>query len=216
MLTIWWCPCVESSLVLFEEGVCYDQCLHLMDAIYPNGWMNSWQGYTAHLQDNPVLPSSPNSLGRPDSTNSCHSRVPTPPCSWKRVWFETGLKPPYLWLLTAVYLKPGRREQLGPSVHVQTSYRKVLWGMGTGTQVFKACCSSTTKSWFTKPQGKAAPSIPGMYSTSSQLPRQLDFRTKECKVSRLADLAELGLEMASPTSSLADKNTNPDKTNEWY
>ena len=25
MLTIWWCPCVESSLVLLEEGVCYDQ-----------------------------------------------------------------------------------------------------------------------------------------------------------------------------------------------
>ena len=26
VLTIWWCPCVESSLVLLEEGVCYDQC----------------------------------------------------------------------------------------------------------------------------------------------------------------------------------------------
>ena len=24
---IWWCPCVESSLVLLEEGVCYDQCV---------------------------------------------------------------------------------------------------------------------------------------------------------------------------------------------
>ena len=23
VLTIWWCPCVESSLVLLEEGVCY-------------------------------------------------------------------------------------------------------------------------------------------------------------------------------------------------
>ena len=23
-LTIWWCPCVESSLVLLEEDVCYD------------------------------------------------------------------------------------------------------------------------------------------------------------------------------------------------
>ena len=29
VLTIWWCPCVESSLVLLEEGVCYDQCLLL-------------------------------------------------------------------------------------------------------------------------------------------------------------------------------------------
>ena len=25
ILTIWWCPCVESSLVLLEEGVCYEQ-----------------------------------------------------------------------------------------------------------------------------------------------------------------------------------------------
>ena len=25
VLTIWWCPSVESSLVLLEEGVCYDQ-----------------------------------------------------------------------------------------------------------------------------------------------------------------------------------------------
>ena len=25
VLTIWWCPCVESSLVLLEEGVYYDQ-----------------------------------------------------------------------------------------------------------------------------------------------------------------------------------------------
>ena len=29
VLTIWWCPCVESSFVLLEEGVCYDQCIFL-------------------------------------------------------------------------------------------------------------------------------------------------------------------------------------------
>ena len=29
VLTIWWHPCVESSLVLLEEGVCYDQCILL-------------------------------------------------------------------------------------------------------------------------------------------------------------------------------------------
>ena len=29
VLTIWWCPCVESSLVLLEEGVCYDKCVLL-------------------------------------------------------------------------------------------------------------------------------------------------------------------------------------------
>ena len=28
-LTIWWCPCAESSLVLLEEGVCYDPCFLL-------------------------------------------------------------------------------------------------------------------------------------------------------------------------------------------
>ena len=27
VLTIWWCPCVESSLVLLDEGVCYDQAI---------------------------------------------------------------------------------------------------------------------------------------------------------------------------------------------
>ena len=26
VLTIWWCSCVQSSLVLLEEGICYDQC----------------------------------------------------------------------------------------------------------------------------------------------------------------------------------------------
>ena len=29
ILTIWWCPCVMFSLVLLEEGVCYDQCILL-------------------------------------------------------------------------------------------------------------------------------------------------------------------------------------------
>ena len=33
VLTIWWCPCVESSLVLLEEGVCYDQCIFLQNSI---------------------------------------------------------------------------------------------------------------------------------------------------------------------------------------
>ena len=31
--TIWWYPCVESSLVLLEEGVCYDQCILLAELI---------------------------------------------------------------------------------------------------------------------------------------------------------------------------------------
>ena len=33
VLTIWWCPCVESSLVLLEDGVCYDQCVLLTNSI---------------------------------------------------------------------------------------------------------------------------------------------------------------------------------------
>ena len=34
VLTIWWCPCVESSLVLLEECVCYDQCIFLSKLYY--------------------------------------------------------------------------------------------------------------------------------------------------------------------------------------
>ena len=29
ILIIWWYPCVESSFVLLEKGVCYDQCVLL-------------------------------------------------------------------------------------------------------------------------------------------------------------------------------------------
>ena len=32
VLTIWWCPCIESSFVLLEEGVCYDSAV---------SWQNS-------------------------------------------------------------------------------------------------------------------------------------------------------------------------------
>ena len=35
VLTIWWCPCVESSLVLSEEGVCYEWCVLLTKLFYP-------------------------------------------------------------------------------------------------------------------------------------------------------------------------------------
>ena len=34
LLTIWWCPCVESSLLLLEEVVCYDQRI-LSAEFYP-------------------------------------------------------------------------------------------------------------------------------------------------------------------------------------
>ena len=32
VLTIWWCTWLESSLVLLEEGVCYDQCILLQNS----------------------------------------------------------------------------------------------------------------------------------------------------------------------------------------
>ena len=34
-LLTWWCPCVESSLVVLEEGVCYDQCILLAKLYVP-------------------------------------------------------------------------------------------------------------------------------------------------------------------------------------
>ena len=33
ILTTWWCSCVESSLMLLEEGVCYDQCVLLQNSV---------------------------------------------------------------------------------------------------------------------------------------------------------------------------------------
>ena len=33
VLTIWWCPCVEPSLVLLEEGICYNQSILLLASV---------------------------------------------------------------------------------------------------------------------------------------------------------------------------------------
>ena len=33
VLTIWWCPCVESSFVLLEEGVCHDHWVLLAELL---------------------------------------------------------------------------------------------------------------------------------------------------------------------------------------
>ena len=41
VLAIWWCPCVESSLVLLEEGVCYDQCVLLAELLLPFALLHS-------------------------------------------------------------------------------------------------------------------------------------------------------------------------------
>ena len=34
VLTIWWCPYVESSFVLLEEGICYDQCIFFAKLLF--------------------------------------------------------------------------------------------------------------------------------------------------------------------------------------
>ena len=41
VLTIWWCPCVECSLVLVEEIVCYDQCVLLAKLLLAFALLNS-------------------------------------------------------------------------------------------------------------------------------------------------------------------------------
>ena len=33
VLTVWWCQCVESSLMLLEEGVCYDQLFSWQNSV---------------------------------------------------------------------------------------------------------------------------------------------------------------------------------------
>ena len=40
-LIVWWCPHVESSLVLLEEGVCYDQCIFLGPNMAALRWLGS-------------------------------------------------------------------------------------------------------------------------------------------------------------------------------
>ena len=54
VLSIWWCPCVESSLVLLEEGVCYDQCILSEKAMAPHSstlaWKSPWTEEPGRLQ----------------------------------------------------------------------------------------------------------------------------------------------------------------------
>ena len=38
-LTIWWYPCVDSSVVSLDEGVCYDQCILLFSSISLHWWL---------------------------------------------------------------------------------------------------------------------------------------------------------------------------------
>ena len=49
VLTIWWCPCVESTLLLLEEGVCYDQCILLENSV--SLWSASLFNLSIYLYD---------------------------------------------------------------------------------------------------------------------------------------------------------------------
>ena len=52
MSTVWWCPRIESSLVLLEEGVCYDPLVF--------SWQNSLSLFPASLcTPRPNLPVTP-------------------------------------------------------------------------------------------------------------------------------------------------------------
>ena len=44
VLTIWWRPCVESFLLLLEEGICYDQYILLANyvSLWPVSFCNPW------------------------------------------------------------------------------------------------------------------------------------------------------------------------------
>ena len=50
VLTIWWCPCVESSLVLLEDDVCYDQCVLLISILKKISPGCSLEGMTLKLK----------------------------------------------------------------------------------------------------------------------------------------------------------------------
>ena len=71
VLTTWWCPCAESSLVLLEEGVCCDQF----------SWQNSIRLWPASFctprQNLPVTPDVSRLLTfafqSPDTEVICHS-----------------------------------------------------------------------------------------------------------------------------------------------
>ena len=41
VLTTWWCPCIESSLVSLKESVCYDECILLAKLCLPLPWCKS-------------------------------------------------------------------------------------------------------------------------------------------------------------------------------
>ena len=53
MLAIWWCPCIELSLLLLEKSVCYDQCVLLTKLFYslpcfilcPKAKLTCYSGY---------------------------------------------------------------------------------------------------------------------------------------------------------------------------
>ena len=53
VLTIWWWPCVESSLALLEEDVCYDQCISMLSY-----WKKWWESMVVELKTVWVIPNT--------------------------------------------------------------------------------------------------------------------------------------------------------------
>ena len=83
VLTIWWCPCVESSLVLLEEGVCYYQS---------SSWQNCISLCPASFcTARPNLPVTPGVSWLPTFAFQSPIMKWTPFCgvSSRRSWFPT-------------------------------------------------------------------------------------------------------------------------------
>ena len=80
VLTICWCPCVESSLVLLEEGVSYDQCVLSAKLLAFALLHSAFRGQTRLLLQASLdfyfcipLPCNKNLLGGVSSRRSCRS-----------------------------------------------------------------------------------------------------------------------------------------------
>ena len=98
VLTIWWCPCVESSLVSLEEGVCYDHAF---------SWQNSISLCPASFRiPRPNLPVTPGVSRRrqwhptpallPGKSHGRRSLVGPSPWGRKRVWHDLATKQKFL------------------------------------------------------------------------------------------------------------------------
>lgn len=85
---------------------------------------------------------------------------------------------------------------------------------GKGDQSFETCYSSHQDADLQSIKGRQLPIFLTSIGQTHRFPDQVKFRRKEFKVSRLSEMVELGLEVASPASLFADKKTGPDTRNQ--